>query len=415
MDDHVTAFSPEATERAAREKARSSAETILTIGAEERDRSATFPADPLRALAAQGWMGMRGNGEAATCSTLATLLAVAEFSSACASTGLLIGLHNLVVLDAIRTYGSDTARCDYLPRLARGEMLGAPAFPDPQPTRHPVAPAAHAVRSGDGFVLRGAKSFVPGAVGAGLFLVYAFLDQVAPLARPEPITRPEPPGRPDPPARPESFEPPHRDRVLLLVPRDTDGVSVDPPDPLVGVRACGAATVRFNECMIPASHQVAASSAARKIAREFLAAAEMVVSAQAIGIGEAAFGKAARRALESESNGNLTASREAVQFKIADMRVALDASILLLQRAARARDAGDRAFAYTAAQAKAFAGRAAVRIADDAIQIHGGEGSLAGHGIERHWRDAKTTELNPSTRESALLLVARHLLVEEAQ
>jgi len=367
----------------------------VIAGAEARDHAAVFPAEEIRVLAAQGWLGLRAEpttggereGESAR-STLATLLAVSEFARACASIGLLIGLHNLLVCDAVAEHALDPMRGEFLSRLARGEWLGAAAFADPMTARSSGA-AAVAVRSGDGFILSGAKSFVPGAAGADLFLVYAFLGEGPGDARHA-----------------------HRERCLLLVPRDAEGVSVDPPDPLVGVRASGTATVHFDGCRIRGRQRLAPSGWARGIARGILAAADLVVAAQAVGIAEAAFEKAVRQAQEREPSGSLVGSHESIQFKIADMRVMIDAATLFVMRAARARDARDPGFAYEAAQAKAFAGRAAVKVADEAIQIHGGAGSLAGHGIERHWRDAKTTELNPSTRETAMLAVARHLLDE---
>ena len=114
-------------------------------------------------------------------------------------------------------------------------------------------------------------------------------------------------------------------------------------------------------------------------------------------------------ASERERTDALIGSRQSVQFMVADMLVDLEAARLYVLRAADALQAG-RDFLYQAAQAKSFAGRAAVHVADTAIQILGTDGTLADHGIERHWRDAKTTELNPSTREAAYLLVARHLL-----
>jgi hypothetical protein len=381
------AFSPSPAQEGIREEARAAAEAIVMPGAEARDSAAVFPAEEIRALGSQGWLGMRGVGGAG--GSLATLLTVSEFSRACASIGLLIGLHSLLVHDAIERHGSPETRGSFLSRLSRGDLLGAAATSDPMTAPSAGASAAVAVRSGAGYVLRGVKSFVPGAIGADLFLVYAFLEEGGGEGRHA-----------------------RRERCILIVPRETEGLLIDPPDRLVGVRASGAATIRFEGCLVPDSRRLAPDARARTVAKDLLACADLVVAAQAVGIAEAAFEKAARHAQEREPGGGLVGGHEAVQFKIADMKTSIETSRLLVQRAAITLDARDPDFAYCAAQAKAFAGRGAVEVADDAIQIHGGAGSLAGHGIERHWRDAKTTELNPSTRESALLEVARHLLDE---
>lgn len=382
----MMAFSPSFEEAEIQERARDAALEIIAPGAAERDRIGVFPAEEIRNLAARGWLGRRGASEGD--GSLAPLLAVTEFSRACASVGLLVGLHDLLVHRAVARYASREAQDAFLARLGRGEVFGAAAFPDPMMEQPAGGLAAAATRSGSGYVLRGVKSFVPGAIGADLFIVYAFLDGAGAERH----------GR--------------RERCLLIVPRAAEGLSIDPPDALVGVRASGTATIRFDECPVPESFRLAPGAWARAIAKEMLACADLVVAAQAVGIAEAALEKAVRHAQERESSGGLVGGHESVQFKIADMRTSIEASRLFVQRAAIALDADDPGFAYCAAQARGFAARGAVEVADDAIQIHGGAGSLAGHGIERHWRDAKTTELNPSTRESALLEVARHLLEE---
>jgi alkylation response protein AidB-like acyl-CoA dehydrogenase len=271
----------------------------------------------------------------------------------------------------------------YLPKLARGEILGAVAISDPA-TSSAEEPPACAVVTDEAIRLRGTKRFVVGAVGAGLFIVYASTERGA---------HDRPPGR-----------------MLLAVPSTTPGLTVAPRDPLVGVRASGSAALEFDDCVVPTAMVIGQASEARRIGKELLASADLVVAAQAVGIGTAAMEKAVERARERETDETLVGSHQSVQFMIAEMQLQLNASRLFVQRAVDARSESDSA--YQAAQAKAFAGRAAVETADRAIHILGGDGSLADHGIERHWRDAKTCELNPSTRESAQLLVARHLLEE---
>jgi alkylation response protein AidB-like acyl-CoA dehydrogenase len=367
----------------ARARAAADADTICLRGAADRDVHRAFPAEELKELGRRGWLAARlGTDEGGLgLDPIASALATSEFSRACASIGLLLGFHNAVAVDALVRFASVEVRSRLLPAVARGELFGAAAFADPSAV-DPLARPAEAILEGDRIRLDGIKLFVPGATGADFFLVYAFADRG---------------GRAP------------RSRTLLVVPRDTPGLAVGPPDPIVGVRASGTATVRFEGCVLPGSAALVGDG--RALGRELLAAADLVVAAQAVGIATAAVARAAARANERDATGSLVGSHQGVQFMIADMLTSLDASRLFVQRAAAAWDQGT-GFAYEAAQAKAHAGRSAVRIADAAIQILGGAGSLTDYGIERHWRDAKTTELNPSTREAALLLVARSLLEE---
>lgn len=379
----AVAFLPTSEQAAAGARAAADATEICLPGAAGRDIDRSFPAAELKELGRRGWLGARLSADAGGLGLdeVSSALVFAELSRACASIGLLLGFHNAVFLDALVRFASDEVRAHWLARVARGEALGAIAFTDPSAV-DPKAHALEAILDGDRIRLNGTKAFVPGAVGADLFLVYAFADSggKAPRAR-----------------------------TLLFVPRETAGLSIGTADPLVGVRASGTATVRFDGCELPVSHALPGDG--RKMARELLAAADLVVASQAVGIAAAAVERATARANERDSTGAMVGSYQGVQFMIADMLTSLDASRLFVLRAACARE-HEGAFAYEAAQARAHAGHAAVRIADAAIQILGGAGSLTDYGIERHWRDAKTTELNPATRETALLIVARRLLEE---
>lgn len=366
------------------EQARTVAGEVFAEGAAARDASRAFPGEEIAKLAQGGWLGMRvdsADGGMGLDATSASLV-IEEFSRACASTGLVVGLHAFLICDGIKRHGSDAARGEYLPKLACGEMLGAVAFADPA-TSSAAEDVAVATRSGDSYRLNGFKPFVPGAVGADLFVVYAFLAGEDGTASGE--------------------------RALLLVPRTTQGLTVGSTDPLVGVRASGTASVRFENCEVAVRNRLGEESEAKAILKELLASADLVVAAQAVGIATAALDRAVGRASERERTEVLIGSRQSVQFMVANMLVDLEAARLYVLRAADARQGGGD-FLYQAAQAKGFAGRAAVRVADTAIQILGTDATLADHGIERNWRDAKTTELNPSTREAAYLLVARHLL-----
>ncbi|MBD3163435.1 MAG: hypothetical protein GF346_13165, partial [Candidatus Eisenbacteria bacterium] len=160
-------FAPDAESEKLREEAVRAAAEICAPEAARRDETRAFPREEIRRLGTGGWLGMYERDR------FATGLAIAELSRACASIGLLVGFHNLLVCDGIARSGTQEARESFLPRLTKGDLLGAVALSDPATTR-PGEEPAQAVLTDEGYRLRGTKPFVPGAVGADLFLVYAY-------------------------------------------------------------------------------------------------------------------------------------------------------------------------------------------------------------------------------------------------
>lgn len=367
-----------------REEARATAERFVAPGAVERDASCALPRAELRTLGEHRCLGLTlgpafgGRG----LDMVSAHLAVTEIAKSCASTGLLVGFHELVVGSLIAARGRQEVRAAWLPGLSSGELLGALAMTDPP---HAADRPAQAFAEGDHVTLHGAKFFVPGAVAADLFLVYARWGEGSASGG--------------------------RRRVLVLVPRDTPGLEIGPADAIFGARAAGVATVRFDNAHVPQTFLIGDPEDARSLSGVVLAPANLAVASQAVGIAAAIAEKIIARASEREPSGSPVGARQPIQWKLADMRLQLDAARLLALRAAAACDRGEP-FAYEALQAKIFAGRAAARIADEAIQVFGGTGAIRDGGVERHWRDAKTTELNPISREAAQLSVARYLLEE---
>lgn len=391
-----------------RQEARSLAESLLREGAEGRDRSAAFPSEEIRALARRGYLGMTGDPShgGQGWDRLAASLVLIELARGCASTALVVGFHALVVCEAISRSASSALKSRHLPSLLRGESLGALAMSDPSALGAPPDPAT-AWTEGDRLILRGSRESVPGATAADLFLVYAQVgsEQDGGDAG-VPRTRRETTGV----GASSAADASPRRRALLLVPRGTPGLRIGPGSPPFGVRAAGVADVRFDECVVPSDQELAPPGEPRAVSGPILADADLVVASQAVGIAEEAFEKAVVRTKERDASGAHVGSRQSIQWKLADMQVLLDAARLFCLRAAIAADRGEAGYAREAAQAKCFAGRAAARIADEAVQVFGSAGAIADGGIERHWRDAKTTELNPTSREAALLSMARSLL-----
>jgi butyryl-CoA dehydrogenase len=366
---------------------RSLADRVCSATAADRDESASFPHEELKRMASEGLLSL---GAPATSGgsgrdTISICLAIAAVSEADASIGLLIGFHNLVC-DLLSRAASPEARDELLPGLLGRGGLAALALYERGPGGPGFEPAVVHPEEG-GFRVSGAKPHVPGARGAEGFLVYARTADAGRAGR-------------------------ARSRVMLYVPRTTPGVVVEEPERIFGVRSSGACRVRFDDCRVPERWRLFAGAAdPRDASRALLSSADLVVAAQAVGIGAAAFEKARVRAHQKGSDGETIGSRQSVQWKIADMATYLDAARLILLRAASAADRGEL-YAYEAAQAKVFAGRAAVRIAEGAMLIAGASGAITDFGVERHWRDAMTTEMNPSTRDETMLAVARTLVEE---
>jgi butyryl-CoA dehydrogenase len=312
--------------------------------------------------------------------TISYGVVVEELARQSAGVCIMITVHNSVGYYPVAGFGSEALQAQYLPRMAAGEIASF-CVSEPNAGSDAAALGATARRDGDHYVLDGSKVWVTNGSRAAFFVV---------LARTPGTTG-------------------HRDIHAFLVPRDADGLSVAKKEDKLGLRASDTVVIALDGVKVPADHLLGEEGEGFKIAMASLDGGRIGVAFQAIGIGRACLEEAVKYAQEREAFGAPLAKQPVIQQKLADMATELDAARLLALRAAWLKDQG-RPFTREAAMAKLYASEAACRIADEALQIHGGYGYVKEYPVERYYRDVRVTRIYEGTSEIQRLVIAREVL-----
>jgi butyryl-CoA dehydrogenase len=351
------------------------------------DREHRFPADIVRKMGELGLMGMmvpeQWGGAGLDC--VSYVVVMEEINRACASTGVVMSINNSLVCDPVLHFGTDAQKRGWLPKLASGRWLGCFALTEPDNGSDAAAARTRAVPDGQGqWRIDGAKQFVTNAPQADLCLFFA---QADPSKGSKGIT-------------------------AFCVEKGTPGFTVGRIDDKLGVTASHSAGLLFDGMALPDENRLGEVGQGFKIAMKSLDGGRIGVAAQALGIHRACLEESTRYAKQRTAFGQPIAAFQAIQWMLADMATELEAARLLTLRAATLKDAGLR-FSQEAAMAKLYASEAANRAATHAIQIHGGYGYTRAFPAERHFRDAKATELYEGTSEIQRLVIAANLLKQD--
>jgi butyryl-CoA dehydrogenase len=370
-------------ERMIRDTARELAQKELAPRAQEADETSKFPHDNVKKLAELGFMGMGVDEKwgGAGLSTLTYVLALDEISRACASTGVIMSVNNSLVCEPIQKFGNDGQREKYLAPLAQGETLGAYCLTEPEAGSDAQNVNTIAARDGDHYVLNGTKNFITNGEVADTYIVYC---------------------KTDPDAG-------HRGISALIVEAESEGLTKGSKENTMGIRASSTCSLFFNNVKVPTENLLGGEGQGFKIALNTLDGGRIGIAAQALGIAGAALDAATQYSQERTTFGKPIAGLQAIQWMLADSATQLEASRLLTYLAAVKKDSGERC-TQEAAMAKLAASRAAVEIADRAVQIHGGYGYVKEYPVERYYRDAKITEIYEGTSEIQRLVISRGLL-----
>lgn len=347
------------------------------------DREGTFPAVVVPKLAALGLLGLVVPAEygGAGLDMVSAMLAVEAVSWGDGSIGLTVASHNSLCTGHILLFAGEEQKRRYLPRLARGEMLGGWGLTEPAAGSDASAIQTRAQRRGSVYVLNGTKLFVTQGTVAGVYVVMAVTDPAA--------------GRPGISA--------------FIVDRDAPGLRVGKKEDKLGLRASDTSEVIFEDCEVPTGALIGGEGAGYRQAMTVLERGRIGIGAMAVGLGRAALDDSIAYASQRKTFGKPIASHQAVQFMIADMAMELDAAWLLVARAAQLVDLG-RPFRREASMAKLFASEAANRATNKAVQIHGGYGFIKDYAVERYYRDVKLTEIGEGTSEIQRIIIAKSLI-----
>jgi butyryl-CoA dehydrogenase len=372
-------------QRQVKDLCRDFADNELKPHARRWDEQHHFPADAVKKLGEMGLLGVAIPAEwgGAGMDNVTYAVAMEEISRGCGGTGVVMSVNNSLYCDPVLKYGTDEQRTQLLAPFARGEKLGCFALTEPMSGSDAGEMRTTAVAHGDEYVINGAKNFITNGPQADVVLLFAMTDRSKA----------------------------HKGISAFLVPAETRGVTRGKPDDKVGIRASGTCSLFFEECVVPKQFRLGQEGDGFKIAMSTLDGGRIGIAAQALGIARAAYDEARAYAKEHKAFGQEIAKLQAIQFMLADMATELDASRLLVLRAAAMKDRGQRHTAESA-MAKLYASEMSERVTSKALQIHGGYGYTRDFDVERHWRDSRITEIYEGTSEIQRIVIASFVLKE---
>jgi len=351
----------------------------LTPNARKWDEEHCFPAEAVKMLGEMGLMGVAVPEEwgGAGMDNVAYAVAMEEISRGCAGTGVIMSVSNSLYCDPISKYGTDEQKKAFLTPYARGEKLGAFALTEPQSGSDAGEMKTTAKRVGEEYVLDGAKNFITNGPQADTIIVFAMTE---PAAR-------------------------HRGISAFLVPTDAKGFSRGKPDNKLGIRASGSCSIFFEDCRVPVANRLGKEGEGFRIAMNTLDGGRIGIAAQALGIARAAYEEALAYSKERRAFGKPISEHQAIQFMLADMATEIMAARMLVWNAASLKNKGVRHTAESA-MAKLYASEMSGRVTTKALQVFGGYGYTKEYDAERHFRDAKITEIYEGTSEIQRIVIA---------
>lgn len=377
-------FRPTQEHEFIRKTAREFADSEIKPGASERDLKAEFPTDIVKKLGELGFMGIAIPEEwgGAGAGHLAYVMALEEICRADAGVGVIMSVNNSLCCDPIYRFGNDAVREKYLKPMASGEILGAYALTEPGAGSDAGSLTTSAVRDGDEYIINGSKAFISNGDSCDVMIVYVKTDPEAPRGK---------------------------GISALLVEKGTPGFNVGKHEDKLGIRCSDCVAVSFEACRVPVENLLGEEGEGFRIALATLDVGRLGIAAQAVGIAQACLEESMAYSKERQQFGRPIADFQAIQWKIADMAMYIEAARLLTWQAAWLRDRGER-HTLQSSMAKLLASETAVRAGLDAVQIHGGYGYIREYPVERFLRDAKITEIYEGTSEVQRLVIARNML-----
>jgi butyryl-CoA dehydrogenase len=369
--------------RLVQQTARELADRELAPQARERDKTGSFPRESMKKLADLGFMGCLipeeygGSG----IGNLALSIILEEINRGCAATGVTLSVHNSLATSPLVRFGSEELKKKYLPRMASGELLGAYALTEPGAGSDAVSISTRVRKEKDKYVLNGRKAWITNAGEADVIVVYGTLDKAK---------------------RSKGI-------CAFLVEKDFPGFQVGKKENKLGIRASNCTELIFENLEIPLENLVGEEGRGFVIAMNTLDGGRIGIAAQAMGIACASLDASVKYSQERIQFERPIAEFQAIQWKLANMAMEIDAARLLMYRAALLRDLG-RPHTLEASMAKLFASEMANRAATDAVQVFGGWGYCEDFDVERYYRDAKITEIYEGTSEIQRLVIARQLM-----
>jgi alkylation response protein AidB-like acyl-CoA dehydrogenase len=365
------------------QSARDFAQNELLPGVIERDRDEKFPEELVRRMGELGFLGMMVSPEygGGGMDTISYALVMEELSKVDASASVIVSVNNSLVCYGLELFGNEEQKRKYLPALAGGEYVGAFCLSEPEAGSDATMQRTTAEDKGDHYLVNGTKNWITNGGRAGIYLVIAQTD-----------------------AAKKS-----RGINCLIVERGQAGLSIGKKEEKLGIRGSDTHSLMFSDVKVPKANRVGEDGFGFKFAMRTLDGGRIGIAAQALGIASGAYELALKYSKERKAFGTEIMNHQAIQFKLADMAVQIEAARLLVLKAAYEKDAG-LPYGQSAAMAKLYASKVAMAVTAEAVQVHGGYGYVKEFHVERMYRDAKITEIYEGTSEIQRLVIARHIL-----
>ena len=313
----------------------------------ERDAKAEFPYEIIKKLGELGFMGMMVDPQygGSGLDTVSYVLAMEEISKIDASVAVVMSVNNSLVCWGLEHYGSDDIKERILKLLASGKKLGAYCLSEPGVGSDATQQATTARKDGSDWIIDGAKNWITNGTTADFYIVFAQTDATKK----------------------------HKGITAFILEKGMDGFEIGLKEDKLGIRSSDTCSLAFNGVRVLDANRLGEEGIGFKIAMESLNGGRIGIASQALGIASGAYERAVRYSFERHAFGKPINELQAIQFKLADMNVKIDAARLLILRAARSKDMHEP-YIKEAAMAKLFASTMAVEVASQAIQVHGGYG-----------------------------------------
>ncbi|MDL2323943.1 acyl-CoA dehydrogenase [Ruminococcaceae bacterium OttesenSCG-928-A16] len=351
--------------------------------AQEVDENERFPRETVEKMKNSGFLGIPflpaygGQG----CDTLSYVLCVEEMSRVCATTGVIVSAHTSLGAEPINKYGTEEQKQKYLVPLAKGEKLGAFGLTEPNAGTDAAGQQTKAVLNGDHYVLNGSKIFITNGGEADIYIIFAMTDKSQGT----------------------------RGISAFIVEKEFEGFSVGNKEKKMGIRGSATTELVFENCRVPKENLLGKEGKGFSVAMGTLDGGRIGIAAQALGIAQGAFDETVTYVKERKQFGRSLAKFQNTQFRLADMKVKIEATRLLVYKAALAKDSG-APFSEEAAMAKLFAAETAMEVTTQCVQLFGGYGYTRDYPVERMMRDAKITEIYEGTSEVQRMVIAGAVL-----
>jgi len=368
-------------QRAVEDAARRFAVDRLAPYAAEWDEKAFFPVETMREAAALGFASIyvKSDVGGSEMSRLDAAIIMEELSAGCTSTAAFISIHNMASW-MIDRYASDAQRQRFLPALVTMEKIASYCLTEPGSGSDAAALKTRAVKDGEHYVLNGSKAFISGAGTSDIYVCMVRTGEDGP-----------------------------KGISCIVVEKGTPGLSFGKHERKMGWNSQPTAQVIFEDCRVPVANRIGAEGEGFRIAMSGLDGGRINIGACSVGTARAALEEAQSYVSERKQFGRAIADFQATQFKLADMATELEAARLMIRNAASALDRRDGRATMLCAMAKRFATDTGFKIANDALQLHGGYGYLKDFPAERHVRDLRVHQILEGTNEIMRVIVSREM------